>query len=154
MSAPTESVFHVFEKMSKAGFLATYWVTGAIGQPQDPILTSRSHHWVCPEHAGPRRLFSCWCSQMNFLTTPLSGKLVSAQFLPPPHLENDPHPFHQKLLVSTRVFMFYRVGVINWAVPTKKSQTMGTFYSFFLSLVWKTQANHWTKRMVSTRLTT
>jgi len=80
-----------------AGFLETYWVPGAIGhsilRPEDPILTSHSHHWVRPEHAGPRRLFSCWCSQMNFLKTPLSGKLVSAQLLPPPPLENDPTPF-------------------------------------------------------------
>jgi len=27
-------------------------------------------------------------------------------------------------------------------------------FSFFLSLVWKTQANHWTKRMVRNRLAT
>jgi len=45
---------------------------------------SHSHHWVCPQHAVPRRLFSCWCTQMNSLKTPLSGKLVSAQLLPPP----------------------------------------------------------------------
>jgi len=27
-------------------------------------------------------------------------------------------------------------------------------FHFFLSLIWKTQANHWTKRVVNTRLST
>jgi len=52
---------------------------------------------------------------MNFLKTPLSGTLVFAQLLPPPPLENDPTPF------TTSVFMFYWVGVMNWAVPMEKN---------------------------------
>jgi len=60
-------------------FLVTYWVPGAIGhsilRPEDPVLTSHSHHWVCSEQAGPRRFFSCWCSQMNFLVPGL-GKIT------------------------------------------------------------------------------
>jgi len=43
-------------------------------------------------YATPR-LFSCWCSQMNLLETPLSDKRLSAQLLPPPPLENDTNPF-------------------------------------------------------------
>ena len=54
----------------------------SILRPEDPILTIHSHYWVCPEHARPLRLFSCWCSQMNFLKKPLSGKLARANYYP------------------------------------------------------------------------
>ena len=53
-------------------------------------------------------------------------------------------------------------GVRNFLVGTGtwenslffSANLLGPILSFFLSLVWKTQANHWTKLMMSTRLTT
>ena len=88
------------------GFLATYWVPGAIGhsilRPEDPILTESQSLLGVPRacQATPSRLrLSCWCSQMSFLKTSLSGKQESAQLLPPPPLENDPTPFTKNRLL-------------------------------------------------------
>jgi len=48
-----------------------------------------------------------------------------------------------------------RVVCLTPPPPVAQARAVSShFLSFFLSMVWKTQANHWTKRMVSTRLTT
>jgi len=85
---------------------------------------NHSHHWVCSEHAVPRRLFSCWCSQMNFLKTPFSGKLVSAQLQSHP-LGKWPHPLHQKPLISTRFSCSTGWGSWIGQCPSKKKSNNG-----------------------------
>jgi len=95
---------------------------------------SHSHHWVCcgPGHATPSFflfLFFCWCSQIILLKTPLSGKALTAHWYPT-ILGKWPHPLHQKLSISTRIWIFYRVGVVNWAVLIKKNVKLWAFLVF------------------------
>ena len=100
------SVRHLKSQMSLWSPWQAFWqpieCPGQLGtrswdqKTQSWMSHSHPSHWVCPEHAVPRCLFSSvfvlWCSQMNFLKTPLSGKLVSAQLLTPPPWKMTPPP--------------------------------------------------------------
>ena len=74
-------------EISQSGFLATYWVSRAIEhsilRPEDPILTESQPSLGVPGacRATPSLLLLVLADE--FSETPLSGKLVSAQLLPP-----------------------------------------------------------------------
>jgi len=89
---------------------------------------SHSHHWVCPEHAGPRHLFSCWCSQMNFWKLPFLANGWVPNY--PTPLGKSLYPLHQKPSIRTRVFMFCRVGSWVEQCPSKKESNHGHLLLF------------------------
>jgi len=69
---------------------------------------SQSYHWVNPEHTTPSLLLLVLADQTSLITNPTP-------------LGKWPHPLHKKPSISTRFFMFYRVGVINWALLIKEN---------------------------------
>jgi len=72
---------------------------------------------VCPEHATPSLLLLFLTDE--FSENPPFWQRLECPITTPTPSWKRPHPIHQKPLIITRVFMFYRVWVMNWAVPIK-----------------------------------